>query len=352
MQLQAHAIADAYDDKWRAGPVVETWAAQRAEEVCRRAETIARRSAATEEQRALFDTALLGLRHDAGAPFSGPIHVPLFVHAALRGDDAPALDLAAAFALLNLGIHIIDDLGDGDLPPHWAGHRPNEIGLIASVIGCALPQLVLAELDVPPATRAALQRTLAVGLLEVAAGQQADLATAGGDRADPVAVGRSIEAKSGGRRAMYAAMAAQLAGAPEEQVAAYARLGRAIGTAAQLASDIADLFAAGDGRPSSDLTNGTRTLPIALRLNQLVGAERTAFLALLDRARTDLDAQAEVRRELLDHGVLRQCAFRLAVYQRRMLHSLDEAGAREPGRSGLRAMIDAASPFGLGAVVA
>ena len=137
--------------------------------------------------------------------------------------------------------------GGGELPPHWAGHRPNEIGLIASVIGCALPQLVLAEMDVRPATRAALQRTLALGLLEVAAGQQADLAAAGADRADPAAVERSIVAKSGGRRAMYAAMAAQLAGASEEQVAAYARLGRAMGTATQLASDIGDLFAAGDG---------------------------------------------------------------------------------------------------------
>ena len=102
-------------------------------------------------------------------------------------------------------------------------------------------------MDVRPATRAALQRTLALGLLEVAAGQQADLAAAGADRADPAAVERSIVAKSGGRRAMYAAMAAQLAGASEEQVAAYARLGRAMGTATQLASDIGDLFAAGDG---------------------------------------------------------------------------------------------------------
>jgi geranylgeranyl pyrophosphate synthase len=326
----------------------ETWAAQRAEEVCRRAETIVRRSAASDEQRALVDTALLGLRADAGAPFSGPIHMPLLVHAALRRDDRPAEDLAVAFALLNLSLHILDDLEDGDLPRHWVGYRPADIGLIASVVlGWALPQLVLSGMDVSSTTRAALQRTLAIGLLEAAAGQQADLAAAGTDRPDPAAVERSIGAKSGSRRAMYAAMAAQLAGASEEHVAVYTRLGRAMGMASQLASDISDLFAADDEHPSSDLANGTRTLPIAIRLWRLPGADRAQFLALLERARTDLDAQANVRSELLEHGVLRRCLFQLEIYRQRALRCLDEASGLEPARGRLRAMIDAVSPFAL-----
>jgi hypothetical protein len=67
---------------------------------------------------------------------------------------------------------------------------------------------------------------------------------------------------------------------------------------------------------------------------RLTGAERARFLALLERARTELEAQAEVRRELLEHGVFRRCAFRLEVYRQRALRYLDEAGAREPGRTG------------------
>jgi hypothetical protein len=161
---------------------------------------------------------LTGLRTDAGVPYAGPVHLPLFVYAGLRGTDAPAVDLAAALVLLNRGIHILDDLGDGDLPPHWAGYEPGEIWLAATGFVGVLPQLLLAELDAPAPTIVEMQRALGRGLTRIAAGQQADLRLAGGETATAAQVEEAVIAKSGERRAMYARLAGLLAGASEDEM--------------------------------------------------------------------------------------------------------------------------------------
>lgn len=189
-----------------------------------------------------------------------------------------------------------------------------------------------------------MQRTLAQGLLRMAAGQHADLAMANGADTTPDAVQAAVAGKTGEEMATAAALAAHFAGAPAA-VAAYARLGRALGTAAQLGSDCRDLFGA---MHSKDLASGTRTLPIALHLARLTGGERVAFLALLDAARTDAEAGRRVREALLASGALRRCAFTVELHCQRAYRAIEEAAPLEPARAALRGCIAGCSFFAAG----
>ncbi len=320
------------------------WSAGRAEEILRRAEAFASERSRDEQQRALLALALRGLRPqlremDFPPPFMALL---LLVYAAVRGESKPALPLAVATTFLYLGIDILDDLADGDLPRHWKGRKESEINLAAVTLISTLPQLALSELDAPPETIADLQRILAGGLLTMSAGQQRDLATAGATRVSAAEVEASVARKSGEELALFAALASRLAGASAAAVEAYACMGRSLGTAGQLASDFHDLFQA---RHSSDLANGTRTLPIALHLERPSRTGRRAFLALLDKARQSETARRAVRKRLLAAGELRRCAIIVELHCRRAQAALQRAGAREPARSELAALINASSFF-------
>jgi geranylgeranyl diphosphate synthase type I len=151
------------------------------------------------------------------------------------------------------------------------------------------------------------------------------------------AVEESVTAKSGEELALFASLAARLAGADAARIAHYEAMGRALGTAAQLTSDCDDLFIAPH---SKDLAAGTRTLPIALGLERITGPARDEFVTLLDRARTDAAAGVEVRTRLRDAGVLAPCTLYIEIHRQRALAALEAADGRDPARSRLRRLID------------
>ena len=296
-------------------------------------------------QRPLFELALRAL--DRPSPNNGLLtfsckHIPLHVYAALHGDDTAAVPLTAALVLLGLGIDLLDDMADGDLPPDWSVYRPSEINLAAMTLIAALPQLALADLDAPPATIVAMQRTLARGCMRISAGQHRDLAFAGATDVTVEEVEASVTGKWGEVVAMFAALAAQCAGACPEVVEAYETLGRTLGTGWQFAEDCYDLFTAPRSR---DLGNGVRTLPIVLYLERQTGTARMQFLDLLEQARTDIGAQAAVRHRLRAAGVLRHCAFIIEVYCQRARRLLEQVQAQDPGRGGILHMIATMSFF-------
>ncbi|MDQ4076715.1 MAG: polyprenyl synthetase family protein [Chloroflexota bacterium] len=317
---------------------------QRRQDVLACAEALVR-TQAEPDQRQLLETALIGLQDpvlDDPPLLLACVHLPLLVHAALVGDDAPAVPLAALLALLHLGIDIFDDLADGDLPAHWAGWHPSAINLAAATLLSALPQLALAELDAPSATLVAMQRTLAQGLMRMSAGQQRDLAMVGAYSVSAQDIEALVVAKSGEELALFAALAAQFAGMPSEVVAIAAALGRALGTGRQIAEDCYDLFTASHSR---DLANGTRTLPLALYLARQRPEEAGSFLDLLAQARVDRVAQGVVRQRLREAGVLRHCAVIVEIYCQQARRLLAQLNAQEPGYRGLQAMISTVSFF-------
>ena len=81
---------------------------------CARSEIV--RRAAGAEQRARTERAL-DASNCARLPdhYHASIHLPLLVHAAVAGDDLPAVSLAAACTLLWAGAELYDDLTDGAL---------------------------------------------------------------------------------------------------------------------------------------------------------------------------------------------------------------------------------------------
>lgn len=310
-----------------------------------RAAALIREHAATPEQEGLLGAALADLWGKLGDGGGRPplsMELPLLVHAALTGDDAPAVPVAVAALLLYAGVELLDDLMDGDLGPNWCRYRPSEVMLAATTLIATLPSLALASAKAPPRTLAALQRMLSRGLLAMSAGQQGDLALTGRDDATVERVDAIAQQKSGAFPAMAAAMASRLAGASRTVIGHYETFGRALGTARQFRSDCHDLFGPPDSR---DLKHGTRSLPIALRLEHLAGQERDALLRVLNAARHDAEARATVRRCLRDAGVLGQCMSMVELYLGEAKHSLKAAAPSEPAAARLYALINEVSFF-------
>jgi len=264
------------------------------------------------------------------------VHLPLLVYAALRGDAAPARPLGVVTTLVYLGAGALDDVADRECAVHWAGVPATQIELVGALLLSALPQLAIGRLPVSPETAMAMHEALARGLAEMFAGQLADLATARSQAVDPAVVKASVAAKGGGEYAMFARLAALLAGSDAETVERCSLTGRAMGTAAQLASDCMDIFGS---EGSADLSNGTRSLPIAFHLRNLVGRSRTRFLHLLDDAQHDPSARAAVRRELLDGGCLRLCGVIASLRVQTALSCLDSITRFDAPAEALRTWI-------------
>lgn len=232
-------------------------------------------------------------------------HLPAVIYAAIRGDAAPARPLAVATTLLFLGIDVLDDIADGDLPEYWQDIPTAEIQLVAATLLSSLPQLAISQLRVVPHIKDRMQATLSEGLLCMSGGQLQDLRGADRDHITPEDVEKSVEHKSGEEGALIAKLAADMAGVSEETAQRYAAFGRAIATGGQIATDCYDLFQA---KHSKDLANGSRTLPVAVHLSRLEGADRTTFLSQLEEAKTSGTIRTLIQRELRAKGVLRLCA--------------------------------------------
>jgi len=291
----------------------------------------------------LFKCALDGLREDFQEEEIPPfIYLPRLVCAGLTGDAEIALPLSVATTLLFLGVDILDDLADGDLPSYWKGYQTSQIQLVSATLLSSLPQIAISELEVSETCRDALQRTLAQGLLRMSAGQYQDLSMNGKDNVSSQEVEASVAAKSGEELALFTALAAQFSGAPPDLVKVYTDMGRAIGTAGQLASDCYDIFQA---EKSKDLANGTRTFPIALYLEKKTLEERKLFLDLLERAKESEGVVDMIRATLHSSGILRLSAFVVEVYCQRARTLLTAAAPRDIAVSGLEKFIQKNSFF-------
>lgn len=259
------------------------------------------------------------------------VDIPLLVYGGITGREAEALPLTALGRFLFLGLDMIDDMADGDAGDHWPEQSHSDLQLGSSLLLSALPQILIAELEVPEEIRTKIQRRFACGLLEIAAGQQMELEVTAKPDVDPQKVEDSVRAKSSGI-ATLASIAAMLAGATQDQVNSYESMGRSLGIAAQLATDFYDLFQAPFSR---DLRNGTRTLPIALALEKCSEAEKEILSGPLDEARSFLFSK----------GIGRLTAFIIELYCERARKSLDRAGSKKSYHKELDSYINSISFF-------
>lgn len=265
--------------------------------------------------------------------------IPLLVYSALRGDEHPALDLAAATLLLYMGTDLLDDLADGDMAPEWAGTNIAQVQLIAIGLFATIPQWILTQIDTAPEIVVALQRVVSLASARMAAGQLSDIGTRDNTEAEPdlQSTWRSIEEKSGAAIALLAEAGALLAGAPEA-VPGYAAFGQALGSSFCLMEDCRNLM---DGPDSTDLMNGTRSYPIVLHLSGIRGEEaRRRFAELLRGARQDSSLRQEVLARMSAAGTFRVAGLVIDSCRRRGMQTLDELNPLEPAGSALRRFLE------------
>jgi geranylgeranyl pyrophosphate synthase len=279
---------------------------------------------------------------DGGADLASA-QLPLLVHAALAGSEEPALPLAGACTLLYLGADLLDNVADDEVPAAWHGWGAAEMQLAASTYLAPLYQLALAELGrggVSDQRLWGLASLFRDALLEMSAGQLDDFRLGADEAVTPEASRLMVERKSGAEFALFARAGAALATDDADVAAHFAEVGRCLGAASQLGSDVADLWGAGASR---DLTNGKRTLPVAHALTRCAGAERARLVALLARCRDEPSLHEEARGRLLDAGSVRYTALVMEVYRQRARRHLERAlaGARGAGTAAaeLRAMV-------------
>src|SRR5918998_4414889 len=80
-------------------------------------------------------------------PEMSAIQVPLLVHAAIAGDERPALPVAAACTFLYLGVDLQDSILDHELPPSWHDRDSAERNLAVTALLGSLPQFSIACLQ-------------------------------------------------------------------------------------------------------------------------------------------------------------------------------------------------------------
>ena len=271
------------------------------------------------------------------------IQLPLLVHAAITGDEGPALPVAGACTLLYLGADLFDNLIDHELPPGWDGRDPAEVNLAATTLLAAVPQLSLDRLresGTPPTRLWALAQLFAQTLLRMSAGEHEDLLFTKRENVGPEMSRGMAERKSGSEFALFTGAAAILATDDPAVIEEYTAFGLCLGTASQICSDVGDIWGEGMSR---DLLNARRTLPIVHALSTLRGEDRGRIQDLLAAAREAAGYQDEVRTLLTAAGSLHYTALVVEVYRGRARDCLAAASPREPAGRALRMLLDGVS---------
>jgi geranylgeranyl pyrophosphate synthase len=271
------------------------------------------------------------------------IQLPLLVHAAITGDERPALPVAGACTLLYLGADLFDNLIDHELPPSWHARDPAEASLAATTLLAAVPQLALAclrEQGTPPARLWALSHRFAETLLTMSAGEHEDLLFTERGDVRPEMCKTMIERKSGAEFALFAGAGARLATEDIQLIDQYTAFGLCFGTARQICSDVWDIW---KGENSPDLLNGKRTLPIVHALYTLRGESRERLQELLELVRAGAERHDELRKLLLAAGSVHYTGLIVEIYRQRARQHLAAASPREPAGQALRTLLDRTS---------
>jgi geranylgeranyl pyrophosphate synthase len=276
-------------------------------------------------------------------PLMSSVQLPLLVHAAITGDERPALPVAGACTLLYLGADLFDSILDHELPPPWRARDPSQASLAATTLLGALPQLSIARLQeqgTSPEKLWKLAHLFAEYGLTMGAGQYEDLRL---PSLKTVSIENSrvmAEQKSGAEYALFATAGATLATEDPFAIKAYAAFGSCFGTAQQLLNDAQDIWGHKRGQ---DLSNGKRTLPIVHALSTLRGQRRERLQMLLAASRESAEHHDGVRALLAEAGSLRYTALIVWLYQQQARSHLAGASPREPAGRELYTLLDQAS---------
>lgn len=227
------------------------------------------------------------------------------------------LDAAAAFELYGLSITLFDAVQDAELYPPFTGEAGANVAINAALVLFLLACDGVAWLDLPRPTAARVRASFMEHSLVAGSAQHQDVL---GRRPDSVADAvRRAQGKTS-LHAMICEVAAILAGAPADRVAAYRRIGEQTARLRQMANDIRGIFGANE---SVDLELGKWTLPFAVFASS-AAADEVAQLDALVRAK-DLTG---VRALLLSSGAIQRTATMMDRTVREIGDEADALGLR------------------------
>lgn len=216
--------------------------------------------------------------------------VPVAVHRALTGRLPPAGLLAAAAATY-VALRVLDDRADGDRSSFWADRDDSEAMIGVQVLLVTAAQVVGDGAGAPLAitlTRTYRQMLATVSDGQLRSGEPLTASTT------PAEVHARIGSRSGALLAGFAELAALVALAVPERVAAGRSYGFELGVARQHANDLSELVS----ERTSDLRNRTATMVTALALQTASPSDRAALLLGLDSAADDREERDRLVREL------------------------------------------------------
>jgi hypothetical protein len=319
------------------------WADARRAAVIEGVTQLVLRESAGGEQRALLLATLSGLRACGAQPgdLLPSVHLPLLVAAHVSGDDREAVPVAVLAAVLELGMDLADAMADGEIDGRWPELPAAAVPLVAMLMTSAVPMRAVSMLEAPATRRLAMLDALGRQGLLIAYGQQLDLMLTRARAPGSATVAASNRGKTGERRALYAILAARFAGAAPAVEDELATMARALGEATQLTNDLHDLFAV---NPSRDLSNGTRTWPIAWALEQLTGEDRRELLSELDAATRPGADHAALQARLADLNAAGRTRLQIAYHSGLAVDALDRLSPRPAVRAVLTALITSAGP--------
>lgn len=236
----------------------------------------------------------------------------------LGSGEAAGAGSASEFAigvsgtLLYLGADVMDNVLDDEIPDEWARFEAGALTLCgAALVAMAPLPIVRSDGWIGRSASAAAGRIVR-GSAVMAAGEIADLRS---DACSPRDALREVDAKAGEQFAALAGAAAMLT--CPDCVDAAEEFGRAVGTAGQLGSDVHDVW---HRRPSRDLLNGRRTLPVVVALN----SDPRGVAPWLAAAQSDPGSHDSVATVLAAQGALVYARIRI----RESVHRATRALAR------------------------
>jgi geranylgeranyl diphosphate synthase, type I len=277
------------------------------------------------------------------APRMTAVQVPLLVHAAVTGDEEPAIPVAAACTALHLGGQLQDGVLDEELSSFWQERGGGIASLAATTLMGSIPQRSIEHLRLrgtPPETLWALARQFADALLAAMSGQHEDLLFP--DLADVTLEDcrAMMKRKSGAPTALLASSGATLATGDPSRIEAFKAFGLCYGVAKQLVNDVHDIW--GEA-VSQDLLNGKRTFPIVHALTVLDGERREELRGLLSLARASEGRHDEVRDMLAAAGSVRYTASIVWLHRERAGRHLAAASPGERAGRELGSLLDSLS---------
>ncbi|MEU9318284.1 polyprenyl synthetase family protein [Streptomyces sp. NPDC048295] len=220
--------------------------------------------------------------------------LPFPILGALGADEELAVPLTAFSRIWWTGAEVFDDVADGDFDPASVGLSGTQASIASVACMTLIPEASIEQLALPAVLRSRWLQEFTACQFDAAQGQLGDVSADAG-ASSWATVMRIYAGKTGAPYGRDAAMAAMLSDATDDAIRGWRVFGRLFGVLRQLANDRASATSTRD----EDLANGTRTLLLALALEQAGSRGSEELQMLHSRAVEDVSARRLLRERLV-----------------------------------------------------